>query len=125
MEAIRAWVEGFLRRRYGLEWRMLAAPVLIGAILVAGWLLVGPLLTIPRFTTEGAVVRNGVAVIVICGNNGTMMQQSKALYEAREYVPEPRTGGWRPVKKGSCTTWYHRPPGVEQRLARQERASKQ
>ena len=33
--------------------RVMAVPVLIGAILVVGWLLIGPLLTIPRFSTEG------------------------------------------------------------------------
>ena len=49
------------------KFRVLAAPVLIGAILVAGWLLIGPLLFVPRFTTQGPVVRNGVAVIVACG----------------------------------------------------------
>jgi hypothetical protein len=46
---------------------VLAVPVLIWAILLAGWLLIGPLLTIPRFSTEGPVVRNGVAAIVACG----------------------------------------------------------
>jgi hypothetical protein len=127
VEPIRRGIEHFLRGRYGYEgyraFRVLAVPVLIGAILVAGWLLVGPLLTIPRFTTEGPVVRNGVAVIVLCGeNNGTAMQRMKGLYAARDYVPEPRTGGWLPVEKGSCTVWYHRPPGVEQRVARHQRA---
>ena len=71
MEPIRRGIEHFLRGRYGYEgyraFRVLAVPVLIGAILVVGWLLIGPLLTIPRFTTEGPVVRNGVAVIVLCG----------------------------------------------------------
>ena len=40
MEIIRVWIEGFLRGRYGYEgyraFRVLAAPVLIGAILLAG-----------------------------------------------------------------------------------------
>ena len=126
MQPIRRSIEGFLRGRYGYEgnrvFRVLAVPVLIGAIVVVGWLLVAPLLTIPRFTTEGPVVRNGVAVIVICGNNGTAMQRSKALYEARDYVPEPRTGSWLDVQRGNCTVWYHRPPGPEQRFNRHERA---
>ena len=65
MEPIRRGIEGFLRGRYGV--RVLAKPALIGAILVAGWLLVGPLLTIPRFTTEGPVVRNGVVAVMVCG----------------------------------------------------------
>ena len=58
---IRALIEGFLRGRYGLRLRPLAVPLLIGAVLVVGWILLGPLLTIPRFTTEGPVVRNGYA----------------------------------------------------------------
>ena len=126
MQPIRRVIEGFLQGRYGYEgyrvFRVLAVPVLIGAIVVVGWLLVAPLLTIPRFTAEGPVVRNGVAVIVICGNNGTAMQRSKGLYEAGEYVPEPRTGSWWPEQQGECTVWYHRPPGVGQRLARHARA---
>lgn len=56
--------------------RMMAAPVLIGAILVAGWLLIGPLLTIPRFSTAtGPVVRNGVAAIVDCGKKQGMAEE--------------------------------------------------
>ena len=98
---------------------------MIGAILVVGWLVFVPLLTIPRFTTEGPVVRNGVAAVMVCGkNNGTAMQRMKGLYAARDYVPEPRTGGWWPEIKGECTIWYHRPPGVEQRVARHQRADK-
>ncbi len=92
--------------------------VLIGAILVVGWLLVGSSLTIPRFSTTGPVVRNGVAVIVACGEK----QGIEGMGAAMDYAPEPGTGGWWPEKKGQCTVWYHRPPGMEQRLARQERA---
>ena len=123
MEPIRRGIEGFLRGRYGLGYRalrLLAVPVLIGAILVAGWLLLGPLLTIPRFTTEGPVVRNGVAVLVICGKK----RDNEGTYKATmDYVPEPRTGSWWPERRGSCTAWYHRPPGVEQRFNRHERAN--
>jgi hypothetical protein len=126
VQPIRRVIEGFLQGRYGYEgyrvFRVLAVPVLIGAIVVVGWLLVAPLLTIPRFTAEGPVVRNGVAVIVICGNNGTAMQRMKGLYEARDYVPEPRTGSWLDVQRGDCTVWHHRPPGPEQRFNRHERA---
>ena len=47
MQVIRVWIEGFLRGRYGYEGQravwVLAVPVLIGAILVAGWLLVASL----------------------------------------------------------------------------------
>ena len=94
-------------------------PVLIGAILLAGWLLLGPLLTIPRFTPEGPVVRNGVAVIVACGKKSGISEMGAAM----SYAPEPRTGGWWPERRGECTVWYHRPPGPEQRYNRQERAA--
>jgi hypothetical protein len=123
VETIRAWVEGFLRGRYGYEgpqaFKVLAVPVLIGAVLVAGWLLLGPLLTIPRFTTEGPVVRNGAAVIVACGKK----QGIAGMDTAMRYADEPGTGGWWNVRRGDCTVWYHRPPGPEQRSNRQERAA--
>jgi hypothetical protein len=122
VEPYREIIEGFLRGRYGYEGhralRVLAVPVLIGAVLVAGWLLVGPLLTIPRFSSEGPVVRNGVAVIVACGKKQGHMKMGAAM----KYAPEPGTGGWWPERSGECTVWYHRPPGLEQRHARQERA---
>ncbi len=98
--------------------RVVAVPVAIGAILVvAGWLLLGPL-TIPRFSTEGPVVRNGVAVVVACGKKRGL----EGLEAARDYVPEPGTGGWWPERRGDCTVWYHRPPGAEQRENRHQRA---
>jgi hypothetical protein len=123
VEPIRRGIEHFLRGRYGYEgyraFRVLAAPVLIGAILVVGWLLIGPLLTIPRFTTaSGPVVRNGVAVIVACGKKSGFERMGAAM----KYAPEPRTGTWDPVRRGECTVWYHHPPGMEQRHNRQERA---
>jgi hypothetical protein len=116
VEPIRERVEGFLRGRYGL--RVLAPGVLIGAILVVGWLLVGPLLTIPRFTTEGPVVRNGVAVIVACGKKRSFM-------EALKNVPEPRTGTWGIEKRGRCNVYYHSPPDATQRFNRHERAQEE
>jgi hypothetical protein len=119
VEPIREWTEGFLRGRYGLRLRPLAVPVLIGAILVVGWVLLGPLLTIPRFTTEGPMVRNGTAVIVACGKK----QGIKGMPAAMKYAHEPATGGWWPEKRGECTVWYHRPPDPSQRLNRQERAA--
>jgi hypothetical protein len=124
---IRVLIEGFLRGRYGYEgnralW-VLGVPVLIVAILVAGWLLLGPLLTIPRISSEGPVVRNGVAAVVVCGNKrGTGAHGLKGLGAATKYAPEPRTGTWWPERRGNCTIWYHRPPGVEQRINRNERA---
>jgi hypothetical protein len=101
--------------------RVIAVPVLIGAILVAGWLLIGPLVTIPRFTTEGPVVRNGVAVIVACGRKRGLEQMGAAM----KYAPEPATGGWWNVRRGDCTIWYHNPPGLEQRYNRHERAQRE
>lgn len=101
-----------------LRVRRLALPLLIGAIVVVGWLLLGPLLTIPRFTTGGPVVRNGTAVIVACGKK----QGIKGMPAAMKYAHEPATGGWWPEKRGECTIWYHRPPGLEQRINRHERA---
>ena len=123
MGHIRVWIEGFLRGRYGYEgyrlFQLLAATVLIGAILLAGWLLIGPLLTIPRFSTEGPVVRNGVAVVV-CGDKQRGVE--KGLMAVGKYAPEPRTGTWAPQRRGDCTVWYHRPPGFEQRHNRHGRA---
>ncbi len=92
--------------------------VLIGAILVVGWLLVGSSLTIPRFSTTGPVVRNGVAVIVACGEK----QGIEGMGAAMDYAPEPGTGTWAPVRKGECTVWYHHPPDATQREARHRRA---
>jgi hypothetical protein len=122
LETIRAWVEGFLRGRYGLAelgpraFRVLVAPVLVVAILaVAGWLLFGTL-TIPRFSTDGPVVRNGVAVIVACGKKRSFM-------EALENVPEPRTGTWGIERRGACNVYYHHPPDATQRFNRHQRAA--
>ena len=97
--------------------RVVAVPAVIGAILVAGWLLVGPLLTIPRFSSGGPVVRNGVAVIVACGK-----KQGFRGMEAMDYAHEPRTGTWSPERRGDCTVWYHHPPDDFQREQRHQRA---
>jgi hypothetical protein len=126
VQGIRVWIEGYLRGRYGYEgprafW-VLAVPVLIGAIVLAGWILIGSLLTIPRFSPEGPVVRNGVAAVVVCRKKSGAMNE-KGLMAVSDHALEPRTGGWWPDKRGNCTIWYHRPPGLEQRLNRQERAA--
>jgi hypothetical protein len=68
--------------------RVLALAVLIGAIVVVGWLLM-PTLTIPRFTAEGPVVRNGTAVIVSCGKKRGIHGMGAAM----KYAHEPATGG--------------------------------
>jgi hypothetical protein len=124
VEPIRMWIEGFLRGRYGYEGnrvlRVLAAPMLIGAILVVGWLLVGPLLTIPRISSTTPVVRNGVAAVVVCGEKQRGV--AKGLMAVGKYAPEPRTGTWAHERQGNCTVWYHHPPGLEQRFNRHERA---
>jgi hypothetical protein len=123
VQTIRVWIEGFLRGRYGYEgeqvYRALAGLALIGAILVAGWLLIASLKAsllippVPRVSTEGPVVRNGVAAVVACGEKRSLGPM---------IASEPRTGSWWPDRQGDCTTWYHRPPGLEQRFNRHERA---
>jgi hypothetical protein len=136
VEKVRERIEVFVRR-YGWVlavavaillvqrvlrvYRVLVVPVLVGAVLVVGWLLLGPVLTIPRFTTEGPVVRNGAAVIVACGKKKGIAGMGAAM----RYADEPATGGWWPEKQGECTVWYHRPLGMEQRLNRQERARRE
>jgi hypothetical protein len=139
VERLRERIEDFLRR-YGYEenrvlrvlavvlaillalrvlrvLRVGAVPAAIWAILVvAGWLLLGSL-TIPRFSTEGPVVRNGVAVIVACGK-----KQGFRGMEAMDYAHEPRTGTWSPERRGDCTVWYHHPPDDFQREQRHQRA---
>ncbi len=128
MGSIRVLLEGFLRGRER-SWykghrafRVLALAMLVGATLVVGWLLLGPLLVIPRFTLEGTVVRNGVAVVVVCGEKQREVDQG--LWDVGKVAPEPQTGGWWPseARRGECTVWYHRPPDASQREARQERA---
>jgi hypothetical protein len=124
VEPIRERIDD-LMRRYWYEgkrvFRVLAVAVLIGAILVVGAWLLPDWLTIPRVSTEGPVVRNGVAAIAVCGEERGV----KGLDAAMDYVPEPRTGGWWPDRRGNCTVWYHRPPGLEQRDARHERAQRE
>ncbi len=122
MESVREWVEGFLRGRYGVRVAALVKPALIGAVLVAGWFLVVPLLTIPRFTSEGPVVRNGVAAVVVCGKKSGPMNE-KGIMATMKYAPEPRTGTWAPEQRGTCTVWYHRPPEATQRYNRHQRAA--
>ena len=97
MEPIRRGIEHFLRGRYGYEegyraFRVLATPVLIGAIVVVGWFLVGPLLTIPRFTTEGPVVRNGVAVIVACAKKSGFERMGAAMRSTPPSLGRAREG---------------------------------
>jgi hypothetical protein len=93
--------------------------VMVTAILVVWWLVhANGSLTLPRFSTTGPVVRNGVAVIVACGKKSGIEGMPKAM----DYAPEPRTGTWAHRRRGDCTVWYHDPPRRQQREARQQRA---
>ena len=105
MEPIRERIEDFMRR-YGYEGnrvlRVLAASMLIVAILVVGgWLLLGSL-TIPRVSTTGPVVRNGVAAIVACGE--------KRGFEVVSAAPEPRTGTCGRGRRGASAQSLVSPP---------------
>jgi hypothetical protein len=137
-------IEGFLRR-YGSEaegnrvlrvlgvavaillvlrvLRMLAIPLLIGAILlVGGWLLLGPpnpsavIPPIPKPDVDG-LVDNGVAVIVACGK--------KRGWQVVDSAPELRTGTWGVERRGACNVYYHHPPDAIQRANRHERAQEE
>jgi hypothetical protein len=101
--------------------RVLALPLAIGAILVVGgWLLLGPptpselIPPIPRLSSNGPVLRNGVVAIVACGE--------KRGFEAVGSAPEPRTGTWAVERKGECNVYYHHPPDAYQREQRHQRA---
>ena len=68
MGPIRVWIEGFLRGRYGYEGqravRVLAVPVLIGAILVVMvWLSLGPAGTQPSVDRNDGVWACGRKVL--------------------------------------------------------------
>ncbi len=105
----------------------LALGVAIGAILVGvAVLLLGPwwvpatselIPPVPRLSSDGPVVRNGVVAIVACGK--------KRGFEVVSAAPEPRTGTWSREKRGECTVWYHHPPDEIQRENRHQRAQSQ
>jgi len=104
--------------------RALAVPVAIGAILVGGWLLLGPGFPATSGdnppvlkTSNGSLVENGVAAIVACGK--------KRGWEAVDAAPEPRTGTWSVERRGDCNVFYHHPPDETQRENRHERARAQ
>jgi hypothetical protein len=77
-------------------------------LLLGGWLLLGSLTTsglippIPRLSSDGPVVRNGVVAIVACGK--------KRGIEVVSAAPESGTGTWGVERKGECNVYYHRPP---------------
>jgi hypothetical protein len=105
----------------------LAVGVAIGAILVGvAVLLLGPwwvpatselVPPVPRLSSDGPVVRNGVVAIVACGK--------KRGFEVVSAAPEPRTGTWGVERKGECNVYYHHPPDASQREARHQRAQQE
>jgi hypothetical protein len=107
-----------------------AAGVATGAILVGvAVLLLGPwwipstrelVPPVPRLSSDGPVVRNGVAAIVACGKKSGTKDMG-----AVDYAPEPRTGTWANERRDGCTVWYHVPPDATQREARHERAQEE
>jgi hypothetical protein len=109
------------RRRTGLFGWLggLASVAVISVVALTVWWLVhaNGSLTLPRFSTAGPVVRNGVAVIVACGKKSSVRRM-----DGIGYAPEPRTGAWAHRSRGDCTVWYHVPPHRQQREARQQRA---
>jgi hypothetical protein len=107
-----------------------AVGVATGAILVGvAVLLLGPwwvpatselVPPIPRLSSDGPVVRNGVAAVVACGNKRGIWGMG-----AVEIAPEPRTGTWGTQRRGECTVYYHHPPDPIQRKNRHERAERE
>jgi hypothetical protein len=110
------------RRRTGLFGWLggLASVAVISVVALTVWWLVhaNGSLTLPRFSTTGPVVRNGVAVIVACGKKNGVEGNTAVT----DYAPEPGTGTWAHRPRGDCTVWYHDPPRRQQREARQQRA---
>jgi hypothetical protein len=101
--------------------RVVTVAVLIVAILMLGKLLLGSLiLPVPRLSSDGPVVRNGVAAVVACGNKRGIWGLG-----AVEIAPEPRTGTWGIERRGECTVYYHHPPDPIQRKNRHERAERE
>jgi hypothetical protein len=73
---------------------------------------------IPRLSSDGPVVRNGVAAIVACGET----KREELALKAVSAAPEPGTGTWGVERKGDCNVYYHHPPDASQREARHQRA---
>ena len=104
-----------------------ALGVAVGAFLVGvAVLLLGPrwvpatrelVPPIPRLSSDGPVVRNGVAAIVACGK--------KRGFQVVGAAPESGTGTWGVERRGECNVYYHHPPEATQREARQQRAQQE
>jgi hypothetical protein len=107
---------------------VVAMVVATGATLVLlGWLLLGGFAGLPvgawntpmpKVTSVGPLVENGVAAIVACGKK----RGFEGMDAAMDYAPEPRTGTWSYERRGECTVWYHHPPDDYQREQRHQRA---
>jgi hypothetical protein len=52
------------------------------------------------------LVRNGVAVIVACGDK-------RGAFEAMNSVPNPQMGSWSSVPRGTCVAYYHHPSSTD------------
>ena len=76
---------------------------IVVALAVAGWFLLGSWMILRPPASEGPLVRNGVAAVVVCGGDSDFETQ----YEALDYVPRPSTGVWDVEYKGDCTVWFH------------------
>lgn len=105
------------------------AVISVVALTVTVWWLIHTYgaVTLPRFSTTGPVVKNGVAVIVVCGkeNKGVVHGTPPGFPPVNlpaNYAPEPGTGTWAFRERGDCTVFYHHPPDASQREARQARA---
>jgi len=99
--------------------RMLRVLTVPAVVVVGGWLLISWIfLPIPRLSSDGPVVRNGVAAVVACGKTRGIWGMEAAM----DYVPEPRTGTWGTQRRGDCTVYYHHPPDATQRFNRQLRS---
>jgi hypothetical protein len=123
MLRVLAWAVAILLALRALRaFRVVAGRAAIVAIVVVGgWLLISSLfLPIPRLSSDGPVVRNGVAAVVACGNKRGIWGLG-----AVEIAPEPRTGTWGIERRGECTVYYHHPPDPIQRKNRHERAERE
>jgi hypothetical protein len=52
------------------------------------------------------LVRNGVAVIVACGDK-------RGAFAAKNSVPNPQMGSWSSVPRGTCVAYYHHPKSTD------------
>jgi hypothetical protein len=87
-------------------YRALTVAALIGGIVVAGWLLISPLLVPTPLVIihEGGVVKNAAAATAACGTE-------RDALAVLNHIPEPSMSTWGTEPKGTCVVRYHhRPP---------------